>query len=510
MSNSTSWAINEESTDPMTDVVFSPAPTFLTSLETDDRLRASVARLRGRDYGTTAAIEESTASDWPGDVAGRLLLTLSRFARDGHETRDRTRELFEAMLDTTADVGYFGTASANEINEQQVACHGWVVSAYLQYEVVSDDPRALDAATRVVDELILPALAKLSQYPRERELVDIGEPSGTAMMERNGWLLSTDTWCVFLALNALVPVWERTRRRDIHRAIVDMAGVANEVDFVAQRAQLHASLAAARNLARFAVLSGSEEAENAAVRIYRDYVQSGRTLNWATFNWFGRHDTWTEPCAIVDSIGLEFALFDLTGDPGHLENIRRIEHNAMAFAQRDDGSFGLDAIATAAHPEIYSISDDAWWCCTMRGALGVIDLRDRSARFNDQSRCVEVLVPRSGIFEDARLPGWRLLFVKQGDVLTIEVASAPQEDCSLTLAFPGIHDPATLPAKEGSTLVIPLPADETVEEVAAGQFVRMRGDVLLDANRQALAGGDRGLTAASRTLTFSATPSTPG
>jgi hypothetical protein len=491
----------------MTDVVFTPSSAFVTSLSDDDRLRASVDRLRRNGYDTQAVIAESLASDWPGDVAGRLLLTLSRFVRSGYEALGRVRELFDAMLTATEGIGYFGSPASSVVNEQQVACHGWVVSAYLQYGVVSGDPRALPAAARIVDELLLPALGTLSRYPRERELVDAGSPSGTAMKEQDGWLLSTDTWCVFLSLNALVPLWESTRRPDLHEVITEMAELACTVDLVEQRAQLHASLAAARNLARFAVLTESATAEEAATKIYRGYVRAGRTLNWATYNWFRRDDTWTEPCAIVDSIGLEFALFDLTRDPGHLENIRRIEHNAMAYAQRADGSFGLDAIATPAHPRIYSIADDAWWCCTMRGGLGVVDLRDRSVRYREEDAMVEVLLPRSGEFNDPRLSGWRLRFTRVSDALLIEALSAPADSDPLRVSLPGVHVNVQLDARAKASLRIPLPAEEAEIEVAPGQLVRMRGDVILDTDEQPLSAGERSLTGPSRTLTFTATPS---
>ncbi|WP_439593815.1 hypothetical protein [Microbacterium sp.] len=483
----------------MTDVVFSSSSPFRVAVEKDPDIRASLARLQRPDYSTESAISESMASDWPGDVAGRLLLTLSRMARSGLVPHQRIRELFDAMIAATAGVGHFGAPASEVIDEQQIACHGWVVSAYLQYGAVTGDPRALPAAGAVVDDLLLPGLSKINAYPRERRTLDIGAPSGTATQEVNGWLLSTDTWCVLLTLNGVVPLWEATRRADLEQLILALVSLAGEIDFVAERAQLHATVAAARNIARFAELSGSSEARDVAQSIYEAYVHEARTLNWAPFNWFGRPETWTEPCAIVDSIGLEFTLWRLNADPVHLQNLRRIELNAMAYAQRADGSFGLDAIATAEHPEIYSIADDAWWCCTMRGALGLVDLRDRS--FEVAPDRIRVLLPRSGRLEHPSLPGWIIEFTAEDERLSCRVITAPSGAAPILIELPLTQTEVSLPSDAGASVTLRLPVEHSTLEVAPGKFMHFHADRIIDASGQRLTDGERSMNVAPRRLT---------
>lgn len=419
----------------MTDVVFTRTSHVATDPVEDERLAASLARLAREDYAAHAAIAESEASDWPGDLAGRLLLSLSRQLHSGYVDGSRPRELFEAMLAAMQGRGYFGEPAGDIVDEQQVACHGWVVSGLLQYGAATGDPRSLEAAGRVVDHLILPAMARLDSYPLERDPIDEGAASGTATAVVGGWRVSTDTWCVLVALGALVPFYEATRREDVASAIRRLLEVVSEVDLVEQRAQLHASLAGARNFARFAELTGDETATAFAVRVYAQYATHGRTLNFATYNWFGRPDSWTEPCAIVDALGLAFALHRLTGEAGYLDDVVLIEENALAFAERPNGSFGLDSVATEDDPVLFAIHPDARWCCTMRGALGLVDVRDRSYELRPDG--ATVLIPRG-----ARVAGegWDLRFRRGADAGTfsVEVVAAPSGAEHLVLRGPAL------------------------------------------------------------------------
>ena len=289
-------------------------PAFLSDLDQDPRLRASLERLMREDYEVPRVMASTLASDWPGDLVGRLLLSLSRFARAGLPTRGRADALAAALRSALQERGYLGPESGGLVHEQQLAGHGWVVSGLIQHFYVSADERSLTAALRVLDELIVPALTP-DDYPWTREIeAEAGEPSGTATQIIGRWSLSSDVWCVLLTLNALVPAALETGRKDLARLIDAFATTIDGLDVIGQRAQLHAVLAAARNLADWAVATGDAHAQSAAARLYEDYARAGRTLNYATYNWFGRPDSWTEPCAIVDSIGAATALHSLTGN----------------------------------------------------------------------------------------------------------------------------------------------------------------------------------------------------
>ncbi len=485
----------------MTDVLFSPTMAFATDLANDHRLAASVSRLGREDYATSAVIAEGSASDWPGDVAGRLLLTTSRFAAAGHGDADRVTELFEAILKALAPHGYFGQQFTEFIDEQQVASHGWVVSGLLQYGIVFADNRALVAAERVVDRLILPAVDALDRYPRERTLVETGDPFGGVVRVEHGWRLSSDTWCVMLSLNALVPLFEATGGVDVRAAIDRLVGVLGGIDLVAQRAQLHASLAAARNVARFGELTGDPRSVALAARIYEQYVVHGRTLNYATYNWFGRPNSWTEPCAIVDSLGLALCLWRITADAAYLRDVTRIEHSALGFAERLDGSFGLDTVATAQSPTISPFHSDARWCCTMRGGLGLVDVRDRSFLFDGDE--LVIVLPRSGTLRLSVEGGqdWRIRAVTSypagGTVeLTVESVTAGAAPLQVRMAHSGAT--GLVEARVGASLSVIVDAGDAVVALEGGRELRFRGPELMVAvegrGMQPLSSLPRGMT----------------
>jgi hypothetical protein len=102
--------------------------------------------------------------------------------------------------------------------------------------------------------------------------------------------------------------------------------------------------------------------------LYRRYGMTDRCEN---YNWFLRYDTWTEPCAIVDSLLLAHQLGSLTGKGEYSELEGRILA-ALVAHQRPNGGFCLMKTfpkGTAHAPEI--TCEEAHWCCTMRGGAGL-------------------------------------------------------------------------------------------------------------------------------------------
>lgn len=463
----------------MTDVLFNSSGWVLSDPAGDTPLRRSIDRLLREDYRPAEVMHNTTSSDWPGDLAGRLLLSLSRGARVDPRIAARAVELHALMMRALEPLGYIGAVQSAVVDEQQVACHGWVAAGLVQFSESFDDPSSLQAAERIVDELILPAVQRLDEYPLRRPRTHDGGPSGTATATIGQWRLSSDTWCILLSLNALVPVYQATGRSDLGAAIRGFVRFLDAVDLVEQQAQLHATLSAARNLAAFAEVSGDESALKVAVRLYGAYVDAGRTLNYSTYNWFGREDSWTEPCAVVDSIGLALALWRVSGNRRFLADVRRIEQNAIGFAQRHDGSFGLDSVTTPSDPVLRPVVDDAWWCCTVRGALGIFDLRDRSVLLSDGE--LHVLFPRTGSFHQG---GWllELEYDQPSGAFVITLVEAPGTETHLPVRIHGLAGAAdatgALSLSSPRFEITLTPAGEITESVPGGHL-RFRDDVLI-------------------------------
>ncbi|MBT2486898.1 MULTISPECIES: beta-L-arabinofuranosidase domain-containing protein [unclassified Microbacterium] len=458
------------------------APSFLSALDEDHALRASVERLLRDDYDVTDVMRSTLASDWPGDLAGRLLLSLARYARAGMPTLERATQLNEAMLDALTPRGYLGPEAREIVDEQQVACHGWVAAGLLQFFHVTGDDRSRRAAFRVIDALIAPALRR-RDYPWERVIsVYGGAPSGTATEVIDGWAVSSDVWCVLLSLNALVPAALESGRSDLAALIVELTQTVSTLDFVAHEAQLHAVLAAARNLADWSLATGDRQAGDAATALYRTYEREGRTLNHATFNWFGRADSWTEPCAIVDSIGIAVSLHELTGDDRYRADAARIAHNGLAFAERLDGSFGLDTIATSQDPILAAIEPDAHWCCTIRGAVGLLECRETAAVMSGHALVVTDLYPGAHAVHTAS-GAWRIRQSTRypaGTTVEFTVIEAPETTAEfvIEIRIEEVVRTVSLAPRAGATETVQLEFSPRRELMGEAEVMRV-GPVLL-------------------------------
>ena len=447
------------------------SPTFLPDLAADGRLRASVDRLLREDYEVERVIASTMASDWPGDLAGRLLLSLSRLARAGAPTDARAGALNAALLAALEPRGYLGPVRGEIFDEQQVACHGWVVAGLLQHFSLTGDEFSRAAAFRVLDELIVPAVGA-GDYPWTRDAQpETGEPSGTTTQVVGRWALSSDIWCVLLTLNGLVPAAIESGRADLAHLIEGLADAVAHLDMVDQRAQLHAVLAAARTFADWTAETGSVSARATAIALYDTYTSAGRTLNYATYNWFGRPDSWTEPCAIVDSLGAATTLFELTGNARYRDDATRISRNGLDFAERRDGSFGLDSVATPQNPVMTPLEPDAHWCCTIRGAVGLLESRETSTTLTDG--VLTISDPYPG--EHRHPGGWVIRQATDADYPSarLEVVNAPAESGSLAvdLVVAGHTSSDTLAPDRGASASVRLVFEAVAEPIAGGELV---------------------------------------
>ena len=185
-------------------------------------------------------------------------------------------------------------------------------------------------------------------------------------------MLSTDTGCIFIGMDGLIDAYRLVGTSQMKEVIEEMLERFLEIDLVAIQAQTHASLTACRGLVRYAEISGEDKWIREAEKRWQIYKEYGMTENYGNYNWFGRYDTWTEPCAIVDSYILAYKLWQHTGNKSYLNDAQLIYYNAICHTQRANGGFGCDTCpGEASGPELAVWIDEAHWCCTMRGAEGL-------------------------------------------------------------------------------------------------------------------------------------------
>jgi hypothetical protein len=215
---------------------------------------------------------------------------------------------------------------------------------------------------------------RYATYPVERGGED-GGVSGESVGENSGWCLSSDTGCAFMSLDGLSHAYAVLKTPALKELVDEMVKVFLAMDKVGMKLQTHCTLTAARGMMRMYALTGDAFYLDGAKSIYEIYAYGGgMTYTYQNANWWGRNDSWTEPCAIVDSLMLTCELFKATGKAEYRTLAARIWHNGLATSQRSNGGAGTDTVITKAEGGREILRADmyeAYFCCSMRLAEGL-------------------------------------------------------------------------------------------------------------------------------------------
>ena len=157
-----------------------------------------------------------------------------------------------------------------------------------------------------------------------------------------------------------------------------MIAVYLSIDKMAIKAQTHCTLTAARGMLRMYRNAQERRYLQGAEEIFALYTASGMTKTDQNLNWWGRPDSWTEPCAIVDSLMVAAELYRCTGKEAYRTLAARIWHNGFSTCQRDNGGAGTDTLICAGspHQDLYPLLYEAYFCCSMRLAEGLWYIRE--------------------------------------------------------------------------------------------------------------------------------------
>lgn len=452
------------------------------------RLARNLNRFSLPEYSSEAVRDKDTYS-WPGDYRGRLLLALAMHARCEADAVPRLRALLDETLRLLAPVGYFVCPEqTGGTDEQQLAGHSWLMRGLLCAYEALNEPAARAAAVRLFENLYLPCKNAFSLYPtQERNPRLAGEAIGEIDSAASGeWLLSTDTGCVFIALDGLTDYYRVTGDPGAIDLIRPLVRKYREFDCEKIKAQTHATLTALRALVRLYTLEPEEELLAFVRTRFQAYLDRAMTSNYANFNWFGRPE-WTEPCAIIDAFMLAHQLYRITDDTGYLEIARRTYYNGVLASQRANGGFGCDCCVRPDGPQCLSTSEglyEAFWCCSMRGAEGLVYAREYSVLESRDAVAITLFSDggyRTGPadLELRTLSGSLQIRVRkvsrpfQLKISLPEGLSSPLPDgCRLENGF--VICPVT-----GDTDLILTPDSRITEEVKDGKKRYFRGSILL-------------------------------
>jgi hypothetical protein len=311
-------------------------------------------------------------SEWPGDFEGRLLLGLVLEGQALHTEHKNLTQMLDSLPKYLNPHGYFGRVQNSIIVEQQLSGNGWYLRALCELYVWKKDPKIKNYISRVINNLALPTIGYHSQYPLEQSArkKNSGEASGTTQGIVGKWALSTDVGCDFIFMDGVIQAYKILPSIKLKKLIDEMIQRFLQMDLLALNAQTHATLTGIRALIRYYEITNQPYLLHEAIKRYGIYRSNAMTANYENFNWFGRPD-WTEPCAIVDSFMAAIQLWQHTNQTSYLEDGHRIYYNAICNTQRANGGFGLSNCPYPKNNILKINTDEAWWCCTMRGAEGL-------------------------------------------------------------------------------------------------------------------------------------------
>jgi len=367
------------------------------------RAAQNFTRLQNSIYRPPQLFNGQNVRAWPGDFEGRALLAITLMSRATGQEPDYFPAMVAEYSNHLNSQGLFGAAlDPHAINEQQLSGHGWFLRGLCEYYEWKHDPQTLAQIRAVVRNLALPLRGSYATYPIDPALrtraaapANPGAMDGQLNGQHGDWAVSSDTGCAFIFMDGLAHAWLVLKAAGAPeaaplKALIDEAVERYlQVDLVAIKAQTHASLTGMRALLRVVGETGDAKLLQAVEQRYTLYRTTAMTANYANTNWFGRQDSWTEPCAIIDSYMVATQLWQHTGDAAYLEDAHLIWFNGVGRGLRGNGGFGTDTCAGYGSAWMKVRSYEANFCCTLRGGEG----HARAAQYLYFTREGELTVP---------------------------------------------------------------------------------------------------------------------
>lgn len=341
--------------------------------ELKERIELNYNRLADGDYYKIGQVFSPDGYDWPGDKEGRALLAFVSHYKISGTKIPCMEQMVEVIGQKLNSKKYFGEVFSGIIDEQQLSGHSWVLRGLCEYYEQCGSDYILSLINAITENLYLPTKGLYNTYPTERTTIDEGGVSGSSSGVDGIWKLSTDIGCAFMSIDGLSHVYKITLDSNVKELVDETINTYLAIDKLALKVQTHCTLTAARGMMRMHSVTGDNTYLAGAKEIYDLYVsRGGMTYTYQNLNWWGRPDSWTEPCAIVDSLMLALDLYKATNEEAYRRTAARIYHNGFATMQRDNGGAGTDnVVCKDGSIHLAMQMYEAYFCCTMRLAEGL-------------------------------------------------------------------------------------------------------------------------------------------
>ncbi|MBR6772433.1 MAG: glycoside hydrolase family 127 protein [Clostridia bacterium] len=341
--------------------------------ELSKRIALNLNRFETGDYYQFENIFSPEDYDWQGDKEGRALLAFASHCKISGTKIPCMDKLISAWDTKTNSKGFFGADYGNMIHEQQLSGHSWVLRGLCEHYELFGEENDLRRIRDICENLFLNRKGRFLSYPTDRSEDNSGGVSGSESVTIGNWILSSDVGCAFMAIDGLSHAYKVLKDENILALLDEMIPAFEKIDKVKIKMQTHCSLTAGRGMMRLYELTENKKYLLSAQKLWNTYVYGGGiTATYQNLNWWGRPDSWTEPCAIVDSIMLSVGLYKATGNEEYRSFAAKAYHNGLATAQRPNGGAGTDTVVSKEGKDtLYSDIPEAFFCCTMRLAEGL-------------------------------------------------------------------------------------------------------------------------------------------
>jgi len=344
-----------------------------------NNIELSFQRLSEEAY-QIANVFQNSGYDWPGDWEGRALLAFNcLYGATGKEIPCMHEMISQLEGKTNIDL-YFGKPfDGQTVDEQQISGHSWYLRGLVEYAKNFGGEEVKRAMQSCVKNLYLPLIGKYKNYPLNRQKA--GGVSGEVVGVFNGWKVSSDVGCAYMCVDGLAHYYDYTKDEKCRILLDEIIETFTQTDFVKQGFQTHTTLSCLRGVLQLYQTSGEERYLDIVKEKFDVYLRYGMTLTYENYNWFGREDTWTEPCAVTDSFILAVRLYKFTKESRYLTLARRIWFNGLQFCQRENGGAGPNTCVTETMPILKISMYEAPFCCTMRYAEGLLEYSNNENLF---------------------------------------------------------------------------------------------------------------------------------
>lgn len=374
----------------------------ISEKELTTRISLNFKRLADSSYYQIDEVFAPSQYDWPADKEGRALLAFVSHYKISGEKIPCMTQMLEKLPSKLNEKGYLGSTRSDIILEQQLSGHSWLLRGLCEYYEQFSDDYVLEVINNITENLFMNTKGLFNTYPIDRSNKDEGDVSGNEIGICDNWLLSSDIGCAFMSVDGLSHVYKLTKNPEVKELLDEMIDVYLSIDKKGLRVQTHCTLTAARGMMRMFNVTNDEKYLNGAKQIYDLYVNcGGMTYTYQNLNWWCRPDTWTEPCAVVDSLMLSLELYKATEDESFRKTAARIYHNGFSTLQRDNGGAGTDTLVTDDSPWDYlqARTYEAEFCCSMRLSEGLWYINENSKLLYAET-CGEVAKNENGIYFD--------------------------------------------------------------------------------------------------------------